>query len=133
MGVDVIAAGKGIDGGVAQLGPRMDRQMRLGEDRHPRKAVGLKPVDVDAQERGTRPAGRFGEEPLEKRLVIDRLPIAEGEVGQHLSSQLMSQRKHLLPLLPSFPPVVLFMRAGWGAGTYHRLGRSMPRRAPCPP
>src|SRR5947209_9873197 len=99
------AAHENVDGGIARLGPRMDRNVALGQHRHARyAAVGLEVMQVDVQQGS---AGRSDGKP---QRLLDVIDIIETFGFKEIDDEMHPGAPHPVPHYEMIVPPLGFER-----------------------
>jgi hypothetical protein len=100
LGLEDVAAGEDVDGGVAILRPRVNRQVRLGDDDDSADAERVELVKHDVDDGGLSPLGRFHHGRLHGVQTVDGLCVAVEQLEQQVTPQ----------CLHPFPPPQVLVR-----------------------
>ena len=86
-GIDFRAAGKHIEGSKIIFGPRMNRQMRFGDDHHAGDAVRIEGVKHHIHNPGFGVFGRFNHDGFNFMNIVQDFGIAVVEFDEQMSSE----------------------------------------------
>src|SRR6266851_534588 len=112
LGLEDVAAGEDVHRGVAILRPRVNRQVRLGDDDNSADAERVELVKNDVDDGGLGPLGRFDHGRLHGVQTVDGLCVAVEQLEQQVTPQ----------CLHSFPPPRFLRRFFLLAGFFCTVG-----------
>src|SRR5216684_2720362 len=112
LGLEDVAAGEDVHRGVAILRPRVNRQVRLGDDDDSADAERVELVKNDVDDGGLGPLGRFDHGRLHGVQTVDGLCVAVEQLEQQVTPQ----------CLHSFPPPRFLRRFFLLAGFFCTVG-----------
>ncbi len=94
-----VAAREEVHGGLAALGPRVDREVRLGDHDDAADALRTQPVDVDPEDLRTHRPHGVHEERLDENGIVERRERRSGDVEKEMHAE----RSHRIPSAPTAP------------------------------
>ena len=96
---DGVAAREEVHGGLPALGPRVDREVRLGDHDDAAHALRAQAVDVDAEDLRAHPLHGVDEQRLDEDRIVQRRERRARDVEEEVDAE----RPHRIPSAPTAP------------------------------